>query len=245
MKPFTCRLNIKLILYALIAVCRFAPNIFGQQSKSPVQETIPSPSWRLNTDDTYLTVAIVNNRPAIYGLTNPMQGWNWIPGHAEFPLLASVIIGENQTPKIPDWTYRDAVVDESDGRKLTLRFTSTTPKLELNSIWRARKGPGPVEQWMTLSNQTGEDITIRGTDLVSADMSVVSDNTVTLWRFNKTPRRGEPDANGYNRTDVGVFVDRLEPNASIQSRFGQSGKTWIDGELPFEMLDVGSRSEER
>ncbi len=141
MKPFRRNLNSKLILSALIVASSLFPNIRGQESKSPVQETIPDPSWRLNTDDTYLTVAIVNNRPAIYGLTNPGQGWNWIPGHAEFPLLASVIVGENRTPKIPDWSYRDAVVDQSDGTKLTLRFTSTIPKLELNSIWRARKGP--------------------------------------------------------------------------------------------------------
>jgi len=234
-------LNSKVLLSVLIVVSISAHNIYGQQSERAVQETAPSPSWRLKTDDTCLTVAIVNNRPAICGLTNPAQGWNWIPGHADLPLLERVIVGENQIPKIPDWTYRDAVVDESDGRKLTLRFTSTTPKLELNSIWRARNGPGPVEQWTTINNQTGEDITIRGVDLVSADMSVAADNTVTLWRFNKTPRRGDPDAKGYCRTDVGVFIDKLGPHASIQSRFGQSGKNWIDGELPFEIFDVGSR----
>jgi hypothetical protein len=241
MKLFRQNLNLKLILSALFAVSIFAPGLEAQKSKTPIQETIPNPSWKLNTDDTYLTVAIVNSRPAIYGLTNPAQGWNWIPGHAEFPLLKQVIVGENLSPLNPDWKYQDAVVDDSDGRKLTLRFTSTAPKLELKSIWWARKGPGPVEQYMTIENQTGEDLTINGLDLVSADLSVLADNTVTLWRFNKTPRRGSPDANGYCRTDAGVFIDKLGPNVTIQSQFGKSGENWIDGELPFEMFDVGSK----
>src|SRR5258708_17271934 len=94
---------------------------------------------------------------------------------------------------------------------------------------------------MTVENQTGEGRTIGGQDMVSADMSVVADNTVTLWRFNKTPRGGRPDANGYCRTDVGVFVDTLGTNSNIQSRFGLFGDLGADGELPFEMMDVGSR----
>jgi hypothetical protein len=132
-------------------------------------------------------------------------------------------------------------VDESNGRKLTLRFTSTTPNLEIESVWWARKGPGPVEQWMILKNQTGQPLTINGTDVVSADMPVVADNAVTLWRFNKTPREGNPDANGHRRTDVGVFTQKIGPNAVIHSIFGRYGTFRIDGELPFEMFDVGSR----
>jgi hypothetical protein len=241
MKSFKQNLNLKLVASAILAISIFASDIEAQKSKSSVKETVLQPNWQLKTDDTYLTIAIVNNQPAIYELINPEQGWNWTPVHTEFPLLRRVIVGENQTPQIPDWKYCDAVMDESDGKKLILRFTSTTPKLELKSIWFARKGPGPVEQNVTIENQTGEDLTINALDLVSADMSVVADKITTLWRFNKTPRGGSPDASGYCRTDAGVFVDKLVPNATIKSKFGQYGDLGADGELPFEMFDVGSR----
>lgn len=188
-----------------------------------------------------MTIAIVGNRPAIYALTNPAQGWNWTPAHADFPLLGRVTVGNTNTPQNPDWTYRDATVDESNGMKVTLRFTSTTPKLELKSIWWARTGPGPVEEWTTVENQTGEVLTIDGQDVVSADMPVVADSAVKLWRFNKTPRGGGTDARGFCRTDAGVFTDSLGPNTVIRSAFGQFGSLGADGELPFEMFDVGSR----
>ena len=187
-----------------------------------------------------MTIAIVDNRPAIRALTNPAQGWNWTPVPAAFPLLGRVTVGNANAPQIPNWTYCDAAMDETDGKKLTLRFTSTTPKLELKSIWRARKGPGPVEQWMTVQNQTGEALAIDGRDVVSADMPVVADHAVTLWRFNKTPRGGGADATGFCRTDAGVFIDNLGPNAVIRSAFGEFGNLGADGELPFEMFDAGA-----
>ena len=217
------------------------PNLRADQSSITGPESLPQPNWQLSTGDTCMTIAVVNDRPAIYRLTNPAQGWNWTPAPANFPLLGRVAVGNASTLQTPDWKYRDAAVDESNGTKITLRFTSTTPKLELKSIWWARKGPGPVEQWTTIENQTGDALTINGQDVVSADMPVVADNPVTLWRFNKTPRAGGTDAKGFCRTDVGVFVDKLGPNALIQSAFGRFGDLGADGELPFEMFDVGSR----
>ncbi len=183
-------LKLECVASAILAVSLFAFNLEAQIGK--IQETVPEPNWQLATDDTHMTIAVADNRPAIYELTNPAQGWNWTPVHAEFPLLGRVIVGKSQTPTIPDWTYQDAAEDETDGRKITLRFTSTAPKLELKSIWWARKGPGPVEQWMTVQNQTGEDLMLHGLDMVSADISVVANSAVTLWRFNKTPRAVGP-----------------------------------------------------
>ena len=239
MKALCKQPKLKWIASAILTGGILMPNIKADQSSSASQGSIPQPSWQLSTDDTCMTIAVANNRPAIYGLTNPAQGWNWTPAPADFPLLRQAAVG-NAGPQTPDWKYRDAAVDESNGTKVTLRFTSTTPKLELKSIWWARKGPGPVEQWMVIENQTGDDLTINGQDVVSADMPVVADNPVTLWRFNKTPRGGGPDAKGFCRTDVGVFVDKLGANASIQSAFGQVGNLDADGELPFEIFDVGS-----
>jgi hypothetical protein len=221
---------------AMLAGGIFAPSADASAS----QETAPSPNWQLATDDTAMTVAIVNDRPAIYGLINPAQGWNWTPVHTEFPLLGKVAVGQ-AAPVVPDWKYQDATVDEANGKKVTLRFTSTTPKLELKSTWWARKGPGPVEESMTIENQTGETLAVYGQDMVSADMAIVADSPVTLWRFNKTPRGGGPDAHGVVRTDVGVFTDKLGAGTTIESEFGHPGDIGTDADLPFEMYDVGAK----
>jgi hypothetical protein len=203
-------------------------------------ETAPNPNWELATDDTRLTLAVINNRPAIYQLANPAQGWNWTPTHTEFPLLEHAATG-NGPAQAPDWKFQDATVDESNGRKVTLRFTSTMPKLELKSVWWARKGPGPVEESMTISNQTGDILVVDGRDLVTADLALVADSSATLWRFNKTPRSGGPDAHGVVRTDVGLFTDKLAPGVTVESEFGHPGDIATDADLPFEIYDVGSK----
>jgi hypothetical protein len=199
-------------------------------------ETAPSPNWQLATDDTSLTLAVVNDRPAIYQLANPAQGWNWTPTHTEFPLLAHAAVGSGPA-QTPDWKFQDAAVDESNGRKVTLRFTSTTPKMELKSVWWARKGPGPIEESMTISNQTGDTVVVNGNDMVTADLALIADNPATLWRFNKTPRGGNPGG----RTDIGVFTDKLGAGTTINSEFGHPGDLGTDADLPFEMYDVGSK----
>jgi hypothetical protein len=135
----------KWIACAMLAGSIFALNVDAENPASANQETAPSPNWQLATDDTSLTLAVVNNRPAIYGLTNPAQGWNWTPVHTEFPLLGRVIVSPDTVSQVVNWKFQDATVDESNGKKVTLRFTSTAPKMELKSTWWARKGPGPVE----------------------------------------------------------------------------------------------------
>ena len=222
------------------AVAFFAA-VFCAQHQAAAAETAPSPNWQLATDDTELTLAVVNNRPAIYALSNPNQKWNWTPTHTEFPLLAHVSVEGTNGAFMPDWKFQDAAVDESNGRKVTLRFISTTPKLELKSVWWARKGPGPIEQSTTIENQTGKALTVIAPELVSGDLALVADALVTLWRFNKTPRGGGPDAHGVVRTDVGVFIDKLAAGTTIESEFGHPGDTGTDADLPFEMFDVGAK----
>ena len=239
MKSFGQQLKFKWIASATLTFAILL-HIFNPEPSMSAPQESPPQSWQLSTDDTGMTITVVNGRPAITSLMNPTQGWNWTPTPATFPLLERVAVGNSDARQTPNWTYCDATVDESTGRKLTLRFTSSTPKLELKSIWWARKGPGPIEQWMTIQNQTGNPLTINGQDVVSANLPVAADHPLTLWRFSKTCRGGGTDANGVCKTDVGVFKDTLAPNAVIHSAFGQFGDLNADGELPFEMFDVGA-----
>ena len=189
--------------------------------------------WQLKTDDTHLTVAVVNNRPVICNLTNPRNGWNWTPLPSEVPLLNRVSIGGRSIT--PLWRFQDAKVDSTDGYAVTLRFTSSKPKLELNSNWRARRGGGPVEHWMTVENKTGGNITYNCADIISSNLTTKADSTITLWRFD----RCEAGLPGF-----GVNKNSLWPNtmfvSMVNSGFDQASFVRSDAMLPFLIMDVVS-----
>jgi hypothetical protein len=189
--------------------------------------------WHLNTDDTHMTITIINNHPVICELINPGNGWNWTPNPSDVPLLNRVSIGGLAVT--PEWIFRDVSLDSVDGSEVTLRFTSSKPKLELKSYWRARKGCGPVENWMTVENKTGGDITYNCADIISSNLTTTADSTIALWRFD----RCEVGLAGY-----GVNKNSTWPNTMIvsmvNSGFDQPSFVRSDAMLPFLMMDVVS-----
>jgi hypothetical protein len=115
--------------------------------------------------------------------------------------------------------YCEATEDNSKGYTVTLRFISVTRGLELKSLWRAQSGPGPVENWMTIENKSGDPVTYRP-DMAAGRLQIRADNSVALHRFEKTGAgKGQ------------VFSDTMGPNAKINT-----GSHLI----PFIMCDVGS-----
>ncbi|QGQ94271.1 DUF4082 domain-containing protein [Paenibacillus psychroresistens] len=133
----------------------------------------------LATSDTGLTLAVKNNLIYIKSLKNPVQGWDWINGDTTVPLVSTV------SGVTPNWIYQDTTTDTTSGVKITLRFTSTTPNLELKSIWWARPGTGPVENWMTVQNNTGGTVSY-GTSIQGTNIAIKADSTADLYRFSKT-----------------------------------------------------------
>ena len=131
----------------------------GQAAERTVAEPArPTARWTLATADTRLVIGIgPDSRPYIYELSS-LAGWNWTANPSSLPLLGRVDVGGIQ--KTPDWTFRKAVVDKSDGIKLTLAFVSSDPPLELTSIWHAHKGPGPVHQSLFIKNDAAQTVTI-------------------------------------------------------------------------------------
>jgi hypothetical protein len=215
-----------IILFASSACCA------GSQTSSD------SPKWHFETDDTHLALAVIDNRQVIIELRNPANGWNWTPKPSEVPLLHRVLLATTDAYNVdwnryPKWVYQDAVVDTSDGYMVTLRFVSSAPKLELKSFWRARKGCGPVEHWMTVQNQSGALLSWSYWDIVAANLKVTADSRVDLWRFYRQ---------SIGKNNGGVDVTPLGANARTTSIISN---TINQGDpepfLPFEVLDCGSR----
>ena len=115
--------------------------------------------WTLATDDTVLTIGLDDQgRPAIVELKNQVQKTNWVASPSRLPLTDRVEVGGKSVS--PNWTFQDAAIDKSEGTKLTLRFMSTTPKLELKSEWWAKPGPGPIHHAIFLKNLSSGPVKI-------------------------------------------------------------------------------------
>ncbi len=116
-------------------------------------------SWTLATDDTKLTVGVGKDQQLyVYELCSPAAGWNWTSSPSPLPLVSRADVGG--TRHALKWTYREGKVDTADGVKVTIRFTSRNPALELTSLWHARRGRGPVRHSLFLKNNSGGPITI-------------------------------------------------------------------------------------
>ena len=128
------------------------------------QDKIPKPNWQLRSEDTYIKIAVTNNRPVIYELKNSKNGWNWIKGISEMPFPEKVQFGT--TTLRPVWKYTEAIVGKTTGTKLTLRFVCNRPNMVLESVWEARQGVGPVENQVSIKNISGESIKLQDADIL-------------------------------------------------------------------------------
>ena len=126
---------------------------------------------------------------------------------------------QEATDYTPHWKFRGATEDRSDGYTLTLRFTSAKPDLELKSIWRAQDGPGPVENCITIENQSAAPVTFHAS-IAAGRMRVRVDRAASLLRIEKT-------AVGKGRAQY----DGIGPNATF--------RTGSDS-IPLVMLDAGT-----
>ncbi len=200
---------------------------------------IPKPNWQLKTEDTFIAVAIHNNRPAIYELRNRINGWNWMKNFSEMPFPEKVLMGS--TAHQLNWKYKDASIEKSNGTKLTLRFTTTTPDLALESVWEARPGVGPVENSVSIKNNSGQNITFKAADVISANIDVTADSTITLWRFNKGRYLGKKHKNDRPIINTDTIGSNETIAYFLSNDANHSTPYETNSYLPFQMFDINSK----
>ena len=204
----------------------------------PAKNEVPKPNWQLKTDDTYMTITVINNHPAVYELKNTINSWNWIQNFSEMPLPEKVQVDGKLSH--PDWKYRDADVDQKNGTTVSLHFMSNKPNLELISIWQAKPGTGPIENSVTIKNKTGKTITFQYADVVSADLNLTANAPINLWRFNKARYLGlkiKGDNPVVNTHPVGMndTVSYFLCNDAV------GGGINLNTYLPFQIFDINSK----
>jgi len=207
-------------------VCAVLPISTTSADDSAQNAASPAASWTLKTDDTKLTLGIGKDQQLyLYELSSPGANWNWTSTPSPFPLMSRADVdGKRHEVK---WTYQDAAVDSSDGMKVTIRFVSGTPAMELKSVWHARPGRGPVRHTMFLKNNTGASVTIYEQE--TTDIHVVGPKADTnVWYFNDD--RAVPDA-------VGAYCDRLKGDYRKVLPVTSDGSDWI----PYVVVDSNGK----
>jgi alpha-galactosidase len=194
-------------------------------------------TWTLRTDDTAIVLTVSHNRPTLLELKHPQHAWNWTAVPSEFPLIERVELAGRHYSL--DWVFQDAQVDDTDGYQVALRFTNIEPAIELKSIWRARGGPGPVEQWMTIQNKTGERILIHQQESLDLRLGIEETVQPKVWYVNKDA--GSPFTTSYQVSGFGVYTDALV------DRYTKEIWTQVDtgmndtGFIPWTALDAGGQ----
>ncbi len=161
-------------------------------------------SWRLTTDDTAMVVAIQGGSPVVTELSSAKGNANWLLAPAPEVLLPSVTQNGASTPT--QWKYQGGALDGSG--QLVLRFSNAAPALELQSIWQARPGHGPVEHWLTIANKSGAAITVGHQDsLVLKHIAIPASESMDAWWI----KRGGGNAT----TEGGTLTESVGRNSGM------------------------------
>jgi len=161
-------------------------------------------SWRLATDDTAVVVTVQNGAPVVTDVGAAKGGPNWMIAPVPEILLPQVM--QQGSPVATKWEYQGGAFNSQNG-ELTLRFTNASPAMELHSIWRAQPGRGPVEHWLTITNNSGSVITVGHQDsLVLSHLAIPQHEEMDAWWI----RRGAGNATD----EGGTFVKAVGSNSS-------------------------------
>jgi Melibiase/Glycosyl hydrolase family 36 C-terminal domain len=178
-------------------------------------------SWRLSTDDTVLTVTVEQNMPVMTQLSSAKGDLKWLRGPVPEVLLPSIIRqGSSLATK---WQYEGGAFDPKSGQ-LVLRFANSDPALELQSIWRARPGRGPIEHWLTIANNSGGVIAIGHQDsLVLGHLAIPTDDSMDAWSI----KRGASNATKEGGTLVRSVGRNSDETLTSDPTDGASPVPWL------------------
>ena len=140
-------------------------------------------SWRLATDDTEIVLSVKSGSPVLEALRSTATRRNWLSSPLKESLMKSVQV--DGVSKDLDWEFEGADLD-AKGQQLSLHYTNSSPKLSLDSVWRARPGHGPAEHWLTIANESGRTVTVtQQGSLALTNLMVPSGESAQAWWINR------------------------------------------------------------
>ncbi len=178
-------------------------------------------SWRLSTDDTAVTITVAQGVPVITQLSSVKAASNWLLAPVPEVLLPSVT--QQGTSTATKWQFEGGAFDPRSG-ELVLRFSNPAPALELQSIWRARPGRGPIEHWLTIANHSGAAITLGHQDsLVLGHIAIPEHEALDAWSI----KRGASNATKEGGTIVRSVGRNSDETLTSDPLDGASPVPWL------------------
>ena len=224
------RLVVTMVGICFLALCT---GELAAQQRNPTAKR-----WTLKTPDTEAEVGVDADRAALFSLRAPGSQWSWIREPNRESLPASVEIeGKKLDLK---WKFVGADYSEAD-KRLVLKFASESPALEIQSVWQAPRGRGPIEHWLTLKNGTTSRVTIGAQPSLQLPVLAVP---MEKYVESTQVRRGGANA----LTQGGILAQTVSRNwsATVNSRPSDGGGNVLTftedsvSQVPFLNLQVES-----
>ncbi len=178
-----------------------------------------SANWLLQSDDTRLRIAVIDERETIQELGTVGSMRNWVDQPAAIPFMKTIWCDGREIPLA--WHYETGTFAADAGR-LTLVFTHDEPKLTLRSVWQARPGHGPIEHWMEVENQSAASVTVSHQDSLSLQ-SLCPRGPASLWWI----RRGGSNASTQGGTYEQPLAAGLDLVLASDCMDGASPVPWL------------------
>ncbi len=149
--------------------------IFGQPSTAL--------SWHLATGDTEVQLSVQDGRPALGVLRSTATHRNWLSAPVLESLMKTAAV--DGVAASLEWKFESGSLD-AKGEQLDLIYRNARPKLTLRSIWRARPGHGPVEHWVTISNESDHTLTVSQQEsLTLSNLAIPAEKNAQAWWVNR------------------------------------------------------------
>lgn len=197
----SCSENLRRHVFSAIALLVIMVSMSQFGKTSPGQGLSRSGPWRLTTSDTEIILTTQDGWPVLKAVTSPATAHNWLSSPDKEQLMKIVML--DGKPRNTDWKFEGVDQDAQTG-ELIFRYSNSSPKLDLKSVWRARPGHGPVEHWITIANNSPNTITMTNQDSLTLDgLTLASDESAQAWWINRGGNT--PSLKG------GVFTTGINP----------------------------------
>ena len=164
----------------------------------------------VETSDTSVRVEVSGSGLRMVSLSGPGQA-EWTPASARagiMPFVPSAVVGQKILPL--QWHLVREGDLESPAIGHVFVFGCNEPKLEISSVWKGTKGPGPIEHTLSIANRGAHEVQLPlQASLVFDSVAAPEGHTLENWWVEKGA--GTPTGIGVHVTPVAEgFSQKLD-----------------------------------
>jgi alpha-galactosidase len=190
-------------------LCQFRPAILLVLSLiAPNPAAADATPVTVGSDDTQVTIQLINGREAITSFLCKSSGFDWVgpPANAmPMPLIDSVEVAGRQRALV--WHQKTEAASKPQANEHTLAFVCDDPAVEIRSSWTARPGPGPVEHRLVIVNRAAEPLLLPLQASLSMNMHVPAGHAIEQWWVDKGA--GTPTVDGTHHRPIAAGSESL------------------------------------